>query len=452
MESDVFINLPPTRLFFRCAIPAAITSVFGALFSVVDGFFVGKFLGEDALAAINLITPILLIVSALSNMIATGASVAISTHLGGKNRQEASKVFSYSVRFILISSVIIGIVGFLFSGPMIHLFFGKASETAIAYSAEYLRVYAIFAPLLPIFFAMDNYLRICGRENLSMVINIAAQLGNVLLDFILIAVLRLGVKYAALASCISISVGSLVMLFLFAGKRMDIYYTRESISAKQFLAITANGTSEFFSTIAVSIMSVIINLFLLKYGGTTAVAAFSILMYVDEIIGMMNFGICDSLQPAISYCFGAGKIERMKAIFKRVVASTAIISVISFLFMYFVGDKASMIFIKPGETDLIQMSKEAIKIFAFSYLVGWVDMCFSSFFTALNRPARSLILSLFGTLLFPVLFLVILTAAFGLKGVWLMASIAGLASAVLSMVLYGGLKRQTEAKGERQNA
>lgn len=78
MESDVFINLPPTRLFFRCAIPAAITSVFGALFSVVDGFFVGKFLGEDALAAINLITPILLIVSALSNMIATGASVAIS--------------------------------------------------------------------------------------------------------------------------------------------------------------------------------------------------------------------------------------------------------------------------------------------------------------------------------------------------------------------------------------
>ena len=160
---------------------------------------------------------------------------------------------------------------------------------------EYLRIYALFAPLLPIYFAMDNYLRICGRENLSMVINIAAQLGNVLLDFILIAVLHLGVKYAALASCISISVGSLVMLFLFARKRMDIYYTKESISAKQFLAITANGTSEFFSMIAVSIMSVIINLFLLKYGGTTAVAAFSILMYVDEIIGMMNFGICDSL-------------------------------------------------------------------------------------------------------------------------------------------------------------
>ena len=78
MNSELFVTLPPTKLFFRCAVPAVITSVFGALYSVVDGMFVGRYLGEDALAAINLIMPVIMIVEAISNMIATGASVNIN--------------------------------------------------------------------------------------------------------------------------------------------------------------------------------------------------------------------------------------------------------------------------------------------------------------------------------------------------------------------------------------
>ena len=93
MNSDNFIKLSPTKLFFRCVIPAAITSVFGALYAVIDGIFVGRYLGGDALAAINLIMPVIIIVEAVSNMIATGASVNISMLLGKKRRDDASKMF-----------------------------------------------------------------------------------------------------------------------------------------------------------------------------------------------------------------------------------------------------------------------------------------------------------------------------------------------------------------------
>lgn len=96
MNSEMFIKLPPTRLFFRCAIPAIITSVFGALYAVVDGLFVGRYLGADALAAINLVMPIIMIVEAISNMIATGASVNMSMLLGEQKREKASRVFSFS--------------------------------------------------------------------------------------------------------------------------------------------------------------------------------------------------------------------------------------------------------------------------------------------------------------------------------------------------------------------
>ena len=443
MDSAIYISTPPTKLFFRCAVPAVITSVFGALYSVVDGMFVGRYLGENALAAINLIMPIIMIVEAISNMIATGASVNISILLGAQKRDEASRVFSFSVKFILSFSCIISILGFFFARPFISMISPGANEKAILLGTEYLKVYALFGPLIPIYFATDNYMRVCGKQRLSMLVGVATQLLNVVLDFLLIAVLHKGIKAAAAASSISIVLGSIITLLMFLNRKMDVYYTKENIPALQFFRIVANGSSEFFSSIATSIMSVILNLFLLKYGGTTAVAAFSIVMYVDSIIGMLSFGICDSLQPAISYCYGAGLPERMKAIFQRVLIATITVSFASFLFMLLAGPHAAGIFIKPGDTELLNISITAIKIFSFSYLIGWIDMCFSSFFTALDRPVRSLLVSFFGTLVFPIAFLFLLTSIWGLNGVWLMASAAAAASGILTLILAKTLKLET---------
>ena len=440
MNSEIFIKLSPTKLFFRCAVPAVITSVFGALYSVVDGIFVGRYLGEDALAAINLIMPVIMIVEAISNMIATGASVNISILLGQKKQDEASRVFSFSVKFILVVSCIISVLGFFFARPFITLISPGATEKAISSGTEYLKVYSVFGPLVPISFALDNYLRVCGKERLSMTIGIITQALNVILDYILIAVLHKGVREAAAASCVSIVLGSVWMLVLFGNKRLDVHYTGKGIPFSRFFRIAANGASEFFSTISMSVMSVIMNLFLLKYGGTTAVAAFSIVMYVDSVIGMLNFGICDSLQPAISYCYGAGFIDRMKNIFKRVLAASVITSIAAFLFMLLAGSYVAPIFIKPGDDNLLNVSLTAIRIFSFSYLFGWIDMCFSSYFTALDRPVRSLLVSLSGTLFFPVAFLFILTMIWGLNGVWLMSCAAGFASGILTLILARTLK------------
>lgn len=440
MNSESFATQSPTKLFFRCAIPAVVTSVFGALYSVVDGIFVGRYLGEEALAAINLIMPIIMIVEAVSNMIATGASVNMSILLGKKEREEASRVFSFSIKFILAFSIVVSVLGFCFARPFVTLLAPGATEEAIRCSTEYLKVFSLFGPLIPVYFATDNYLRVCGKEKSSMAIGIVTQVLNVILDFLLIAVWRLGVWAAAVASCVSIVLGSVVTLAMFLGKRMDVYFIGKSIPISRFFRIVANGFSEFFSTIAVSVMSVVMNLFLLKYGGTTAVAAFSIVMYVDSIVGMLNFGICDSLQPAISYCYGAGLTKRMKAIFTRVLIASTVTSILAFLFMLFAGPMLATVFIQPDNADLLRVSVKAIKIFSFSYLVGWIDMCFSSFFTALDRPVHSLIVSLFGSLVFPITFLFILTAIWDLTGVWLMASFAATASGILTLVIAKTLK------------
>ena len=102
MNSEIFEKLPPTKLLLRCGIPAMVTMAFGALYQIADGLFVGRFIGGDALAAVNLIMPVIMMAFALSDMVAAGASVRISIFLGEKKREEASRVFSTAIKSITI--------------------------------------------------------------------------------------------------------------------------------------------------------------------------------------------------------------------------------------------------------------------------------------------------------------------------------------------------------------
>ncbi len=442
MDSEIFEKLPPTKLFFRCAIPSMITMAFGALYQIADGLFVGRFIGGDALAAVNLIMPIIMIVFGFANLIATGASVRISVLLGEKNREEASRVFTYTLKVIFLLSCLLGVLGLVFAEAFVRFLAPGATEQAIQYGIIYTRIYAAFAPLMLIYHATDNYLRVCGKEKVSMWLSIATQVFNVVLDVILIVFLGQGVWAAAFTSCLAMALGSVITLFMFRKKRMDLYFVKGRIKRSVFCRILANGSSEFFSSISMSIMSIVFNFFLLKYGGTTAVAAFSVIMYVDSIVGMLVFGMSDSLQPAISYCYGAGLMNKAKAIFKRVIWGGIILSALSLLFMFFVGQHVAPLFVKPEDTELLAVSIIGMKLFSLSYITGWVDMCFSSYFTALERPARSMLVSFFGTLVFPIVSLFVMTPFLELNGVWLSALASCSVSAVLTLILYWDLQKR----------
>lgn len=435
MDCQIFEKLSPTKLLFRCALPSMVTMLFGALYQIADGLFVGRFIGGDALAAVNLIMPIIMIAFALSDMFASGASVRISILLGESKRQEASRVFSSTLKIIFLVSCVAGAVGFMFAEPILRLLSPGANQKAIEYGITYIRVYSAFAPIMPIGFATDNFLRVCGKENLSMYISIFSQALNIVLDIILIAILHKGIFAAAFTSCISMAFASIVSLVIFRGKKLDLYYTKEGISFKTVWQILFNGSSEFFSNISMSIMSIVYNFFLLKYGGTVGVAAFSVIMYVDSIIGMLTFGVSSSLQPAISYLYGAGQIAKLKAVFRRIVASSVVLSAAAMLFMMLAGRYVAPLFVKPEDTELLAVSIVGIQLFSLSYITGWVDMCYSSFFTSLERPILSLLVSAFGTLVFPIIFLAIFTPYLKLNGVWLASVASCTASAILTVIL-----------------
>lgn len=433
-HEKLYETLSPTRLFFRCALPSMVSMAVTSLYTVADGIFVGHFVGADALAAINLVMPLIIMSFALADMVAVGSSVQIAIRLGEKKQNEACRIFTVCALLIFAISCVVGLAGFLLAEPILRLMGAGPEVTALA--AVYLKIYAAFSPAIMIFFAVDNYLRICGKVRYSMGLNVAISLLNILLDFLFIAVWRLGVGAAALASCLSLSLGTVLGFLPILGGKLPLRFTRGSIAPSVLGNIVANGASEFFSNISGSVLMVILNSVLLRLSGSMAVAAFSIVLYVDSVVVSLLYGISDAMQPAISYCYGAGLRPRMYALEKRVLAAGAAVSLLTMAFMLLGGRGIISLFVPGGDTALLDMGLQAMKLFSLSYLTGWVGTGLSAFFTAVNRPAISLGLALCRALVFPLLCLVFLPRLLGLDGVWLTSPMGNLLTAALAVTLF----------------
>lgn len=432
-RNNLFTTLPPTKLFFHCALPSMASMAFSSLYTVADGIFVGRFLGDRALAAVNLVMPLIMISFALADLIAVGSSVQIAIRMGQGEHKQASRIFSFSCGMILFLSILIGGAGFLLAKPLVSLFGADAQVASLAVS--YMRVYAVFSPLIMCFFAVDNYLRICGRVRYSMWMNIAVSVSNIILDALFLGVFRWGIGSAALASCLCLAAGSAICFWPFFRGRLPLRFIKARISPRIVRSILANGSSEFFSNIAGSVCMVLFNAVLLRLSGYLAVAAFSIVMYVDSVVKSILFGMSDALQPAISYNYGAGERRRLFAIERRVQIAAACISIFALAAMLWAGGPLIGLFAAPGNPALLELSTRAMHLFALSYLVSWCGVASSSFLTAVDRPIASLALSLCQTLLFPVLALILLPRLWGLDGVWLSSLAAGTVSALLSAAL-----------------
>lgn len=434
MESDrIFGTMAPGRLFLRCAIPSMISMAVTSLYLVADGIFVGRYLGSGALAAVNLVSPFIMVSFALSDMVAVGSSVQISIRLGAGEREEASRIFSFCSALIVAISCMVGMAAFFLAEPLARLMGADQEVTRLA--VEYMQVYAVFAPAIMIFFAVDNYLRICGKVNYSMGMNVAISLLNIFLDWLFVARLGWGVASAALASCLSLAAGTISGYLPFLRGGLTLKLVRGRIPLRLVGDIIANGSSEFFSNISASVYMAIINEVLLRLGGAMAVAAFSIVMYVDSIVKSMIFGMADSIQPAISYNYGAGALKRMWALEKLLLLAGAALAGAVMAVMLLGGHLVIPWFIKGEDPTLLEMSVRAMRLFSLSYLVCWFGIISSSFFTALGQAGRSLAVSFSNTLFFPVLCLLVLPGLLGLDGVWLTAA----AASAMAALLAGGL-------------
>ena len=434
MNQEQFGTMEPKKLFVKLAIPSLISMLFSSLYMMADGIFVGKIIGSKALAAINLVFPIIMILFAVGDMVASGASVKIGIKLGEKNEKEASEIFSVALLFIFILNIIFAIIGLIFAKDIIFILIKDKELANLAYKFAY--VFILFLPIIAPFFAIDNYLRICGKANMSMWINIGVSVLNIILDAIFIGYLKLGIEYAALASSLSMSIGTLILIYPFITKKVVLRFTKPKIKIKEMLGIIYNGSSQFFSNISGSIMAIIMNSFLLYYGGAVGVAAYSIVMYIESLIVPMLFGMIDAVQPVFSYNYGAKNNKRIMTFFKITCTVALSISIVTMIIIFAFPDFLVRMFSSESDIAVIDMAKKALLLYAPSYLFTWFIMTVSGVLTGLEKATESIVLMSAESIILPLFSTLVLTQLIGVYGIFITPTISGAVSIVVSIILW----------------
>ena len=447
----MYATMRPLKLFFVIALPGMISMFAMSIYSLIEGIFIGQTLGEGAFAAINIAMPLVMITFALADLVGVGASAPISIALGRGDHDTANNVFSASVVLIFIVSVTMAGIMFLAAVPLSRLM--GAEGELLDTSVRYLRTIALCAPLAPIFFAMDNYLRISGYVKTSMMINVLSQLLTLILLTLFLLVFKMGIVGSALATSLSLCTAAVVALLPFIFKKALLRFKRPRFSFAMIRQITACGSPVFLSNVSGRVTSILMNITLMTLGarafgnggGQTAVAIYAVLMYSSDLAWPLLYGIADSLAPALGYNWGARDFSRVKRIATTAYVGTAIVGLLSTSFLFFCPDLIASWFVKAEDLRLLEESSRAIRLFCFAYLFRWFAVTTQSLLTAIGKPFAAMLLSVGTAFLFPILLLGALWP-FGLDGIWFNFVGVNILAAILSLVLVWRLLREIRKK------
>lgn len=413
---ELFTNTPPRKLFFYAALPGAVSMLASALYQLIDGMFVGRILGSTPFAALNLAMPFVIINFAIADLVGVGSSVPISIHLGRHEDDEASNYFTCASLLIVLAGVLVG--GILFAAaPLLISLMGAEGEFA-SLAVAYLRVYGLCSPVTTIVFAVDNFMRICGKVRASMILNIFMSILSVGLEALFLIVFRWGIAGAALGTSLGMAITAVIAYVPFFRGKTLLHFCKPRFSRAMFKKIVISGAPNFLNNIAGRITSILMNFLLVRLGGEIAVSIYGVLMYVEGFIQPLLYGMCDSLQPAVGYNWGAGALSRVKSIERYCYTAGAVVSVVSAILIFLVPEPIAGIFLEDVNATVLADTAFALRLFSFTYLTRWFSFATQSFMLAIERAGAATLISVSTALIFPVL-LVAVFWPLGLTGLWL---------------------------------
>ena len=379
------------RRLIRFTISTVLMLICTSMYSIVDGLFVSNYVGKMPFAATNLIWPVSMGIAAIGFMLGTGGSAIVAKTLGEGKKEKANQYFSMILYFGIIVSVIFSVICFIFTPQIARML--KADGELLEHCIVYGRILFATQTAFILQNMFQSFLVAAEEPVLSLKINIAAGLTNVVFDYLFIAVFEWGVAGAAIATGMGQIVGGIAPFFFFAkGSRNGLRITWRTKLYKDILLKTCmNGSSEMVTNLSTSLVNILYNFQLMKLAGADGVAAFGVIMYV-------NYAELHNLY------------RKSKNIL--IVAGIVLTIAAEILSMPLVR-----IFVNYDK-ELLLMTVRGFRLFSFSFLIMGINIWASSFFTALNNGFVSAAISFLRTFLFQVAAVCFLPLIIGIDGVW----------------------------------
>lgn len=413
-----------------------LTSVYG----VVDGLFVSNFAGKTAFAAINLIMPFIMILGGMGFMIGTGGTALVSKIVGENDREKANRTFTMVVIFAVILGVLLTAIGMCVVRPVAYLF--GATEDMIEYCVLYGRIIIGFTTFYMLQSLFQSFLAAAEKPKLGLIVTLIAGCTNAVLDALFIAVFRWGIVGAAVATGIGQFVGGVIPLIYFARPNNSLLkFTKTKLEIKPILKACGNGSSEAFTNVASSVVSILYNLQLMKYLGEDGVSAYGVIMYVQFIFIAIEIGFAIGSAPIVGYNYGAQNQAELKNIFKKSILVLSITGVVLTALAQALAIPLAKIFVGYDE-ELYNLTVYAFRLFSFAFIFSGINIYSSGFFTALNNGLVSAVLSLLRALVFQVTFVLVAPLLFGVDGIWWAMFATEIGAFVVAAVFFIGMRKR----------
>ena len=400
----------------RFVIPSIIMMIFTSIYGVVDGFFVSNVVGKTPFAAVNLIMPFLMIFGGIGFMIGTGGSAIVARTLGMGDHERANRIFSMLIYVTIFIGIILTVIGVVFLRP-IAIFLGAEGDV-IDYCVRYGRIFMFALTAFMLQNVFQSFLVTAEKPKLGLYVTVAAGVTNMIGDYLLVAVFRLGVEGAALATALSQLVGGLIPLLYFTRPNSSLLrLTKAGIDWKVLLHTCTNGSSELMSNISMSIVNMLYNMQLLKYAGEDGVAAYGVIMYVNFIFVAIFIGYAIGSAPIIGFNYGAENHDELKNVFKKSVIFNLSSGVVLTAAAIAMAGLLAGIFVSY-DPALHAMTVHGFRIYSLAFLLCGFSIFGSSMFTALSNGLVSALISFLRTLLFQVSMVLVMPTIWHLEGVW----------------------------------
>lgn len=397
-------------------LPSIVTIVFMSIYGVVDGFFISNYVGKEAFAAVNLIIPFTFLLATLGFMFGTGGSAIVARELGAGNNLYAKQIFTMLFLVLVSLGIVMTIIGQIVLPDAIMWFGG--TNALFPLCLEYGRILITGT----VFFMLQNFFQAffitAGKPNYGLYCTIFAGCGNIVLDYLLVGVLKLGVAGAAYATLVSYVIGGLLPVFYFVSRNHSLLCFRKPVfSFDKLIHTCTNGASELLTNASGNIVNILYNLQLMRLIGEDGVSSYGVVMYVYWIFAAVYIGYSIGCAPLVSYHFGAKDSYEVKNLFRKSVILIGFLS-IGLTCLALVSAKSLAKLYVGYDARLFALTTHAFKIFSVSFLVMGINIFASGFFTSLSDGFTSALISLLRTFLFQIISILLLPVFFGVEGIW----------------------------------
>lgn len=444
---------PVNKLLLNFAVPSIIAMLVGALYNIVDQFFIGRSIGTLGNAATNIVFPLSTSCVALSLLFGIGGASTFNLAMGAKKEHEGAFYIGNAATLLFSSGLVLCIIVQLFTTPLLK-FFG-APDNVLQYAIPYTKITSCGFPFLIFATGGGHLIRADGSPKYTMICNLTGAIINTILDPILIFTFNLGMSGAAIATIIGqICSGILVIIYIRNYKTVKLKPEHLSIKWQYSERIISLGASPFFNQIAMMIVQIVMNNSLTYYG-TLSIYGESIPLACSGIISKVNMiyfsiiiGISQGLQPIVSFNYGAKQYDRVKSSYLLASKAGFLISIIAFVVFQLFPKQIISIF-GSGSEMYFEFAAAYFRIFLFFTFLNFVQPITSNFFTAIGKPMKGILLSLTRQIIFLLPLIVIFPRFIGIDGIMYAGPVADFMAASIGILLaYFELKNLGKIKGE----